>query len=70
MRLVPVSLGAAIGNSVAIESGASAGDWIVTAGVNLLKPDQRVTILADSISDAPASTAPTRGAETEPAPKS
>ena len=58
VRLVPVTVGAATGNSVAIESGANAGDWIVTAGVNLLKPDQRVAILADSISDMPASTGP------------
>ena len=67
VRAVDVTLGAPVGNSVTIEDGARAGDWIVTAGVNLLKADQRVSILADAVSGTPSGTIPVAGA---PVPKS
>ncbi|MDA0224847.1 MAG: efflux RND transporter periplasmic adaptor subunit [Proteobacteria bacterium] len=45
VRLVPVVTGAAAGNRVAITQGLAAGDRIVTAGVGLLRPGQRVRLL-------------------------
>jgi RND family efflux transporter MFP subunit len=47
VRLVPVQVAGASGNSVLLAGGVSAGQTVVTAGVNLLKPGQKVTILDD-----------------------
>lgn len=45
VRLVPVKLGGADGNELWLTGGVQAGQTVVTAGVNLLKPGQKVTIL-------------------------
>jgi multidrug efflux system membrane fusion protein len=50
VRLVPVQVAGAVGNEIVLAGGVSPGHTIVTAGVNLLKPGQKVKILgADSI---------------------
>lgn len=45
VRLVPVQVGSTIDEDVLIASGLTAGQTVVTAGVNLLKPGQKVSIL-------------------------
>ncbi len=45
VKIVPVQLGGQSGNDVLIASGLAAGQTVVTAGVNLLKPGQKVKIL-------------------------
>jgi multidrug efflux system membrane fusion protein len=50
VKLVPVVLGGSSGQDVLLASGVSTGQTIVTAGVNLLKPGQKVTILGAEIS--------------------
>ena len=45
VRLSPVQLAAPSGNDMLVASGISAGQTVVTAGVNLLKPGQKVTVL-------------------------
>ncbi|MET0961668.1 MAG: efflux RND transporter periplasmic adaptor subunit [Noviherbaspirillum sp.] len=45
VRLAPVQLAAPAGNDMLVASGISAGQTVVTAGVNLLKPGQKVTVL-------------------------
>jgi RND family efflux transporter MFP subunit len=50
VRLVPVQLGAAIGNEVLLSGGVQAGQTVVTAGVNLLKNGQKVKILTADVS--------------------
>ncbi|CAN5822135.1 multidrug efflux RND transporter periplasmic adaptor subunit MexJ [soil metagenome] len=45
VKLVPVQVGGSSGQDVLLSSGVSAGQSVVTAGVNLLKPGQKVTIL-------------------------
>lgn len=45
VRLVPVQLAAPSGNDMLVASGISPGQTVVTAGVNLLKPGQKVTVL-------------------------
>ncbi len=45
VRRVPVQLGGASGNELVIASGLSAGQSVVTAGVNLLGDGQKVTVL-------------------------
>lgn len=52
VRLAPVQLGAPSGNDVLLTKGVTAGQTIVTAGVNLLKPGQKVTILGAEASTA------------------
>jgi len=47
VRLTPVQLAAPAGNEVLVASGLSAGQTVVTAGVNLLKPGQKVKLLGD-----------------------
>ncbi len=59
VRLVPVSVGAAVGNEIVLNSGVKAGQTVVTAGVHLLKPGQQVKILGQ---DAPAASASTPAA--------
>ena len=46
VKLVPVQIGGTAGNEVILTGGAKAGQTVVTAGVNLLKPGQKVKILA------------------------
>ena len=45
VRLVPVQVGATVDEDVLIASGLTPGQSVVTAGVNLLKPGQKVTVL-------------------------
>jgi multidrug efflux system membrane fusion protein len=46
VRLVPVQIGGTAGNEVVLVGGVKPGQTVVTAGVNLLKPGQKVKILA------------------------
>ena len=52
VRLVPVQVGGTSGNEVVLSAGVKSGQTVVTAGVNLLKPGQKVKILPQD--DAPA----------------
>lgn len=45
VRLVPVTVNGVSGNDLVLGSGVKPGQTVVTAGVNLLKPGQKVTIL-------------------------
>ena len=45
VRLAPVQLAGASGNDMLIGSGLTPGQIVVTAGVHLLKPGQKVTLL-------------------------
>jgi len=45
VRLTPVQLAAPSGNDMLVASGINPGQTVVTAGVNLLKPGQKVTVL-------------------------
>lgn len=45
VRLVPVQIAGTTGNDILVASGVAPGQTIVTAGVNLLNPGQKVTIL-------------------------
>ena len=45
VRLTPVQLAAPSGNDMLVASGITPGQTVVTAGVNLLKPGQKVTVL-------------------------
>jgi len=45
VRLVPVTVTGVSGNDLVLGSGVKSGQTVVTAGVNLLKPGQKVTIL-------------------------
>ena len=49
VKLVPVAIGGAAGNEIVLSSGVKAGQTVVTAGVNLLKPGQKVKILGDDL---------------------
>lgn len=53
VKLVPVQIGGVSGNDLVLTSGVTSGQTIVTAGVHLLKPGQKVTIL-DEEPQAPA----------------
>ena len=55
VKLVPVQIGGTDGNDVVLVGGVKAGQTVVTAGVNLLKQGQKVTILAP---ERPATEAP------------
>jgi RND family efflux transporter MFP subunit len=49
VRLAPVQLGGVSGNDVLLAGGVKPGQSIVTAGVNLLKPGQKVKVLAADV---------------------
>jgi RND family efflux transporter MFP subunit len=49
VRLVPVQVAGVSGNDVLLGGGVKPGQSIVTAGVNLLKPGQKVKILAADV---------------------
>ncbi|OFA06794.1 efflux RND transporter periplasmic adaptor subunit [Duganella sp. HH101] len=53
VRLVPVTIAGAAGNDIVLGSGVKAGQTVVTAGVNLLKPGQKVKILGNDLPVAP-----------------
>jgi RND family efflux transporter MFP subunit len=46
VKLVPVQVGGSSGNEILVASGLAPGQTVVTAGVNQLKPGQKVKILA------------------------
>ncbi|MBC3877152.1 efflux RND transporter periplasmic adaptor subunit [Undibacterium sp. FT79W] len=59
VKLVPVKLAGASGEDVLIAGGISSGQQVVTAGVNLLKQGQKVSILgAESPAIKPPATKP------------
>lgn len=45
VRLVPVTVGGTAGNEIVLAGGIAPGQTVVTAGVNLLKPGQKVKIV-------------------------
>jgi RND family efflux transporter MFP subunit len=47
VKLVPVKVAGTAGNEVLLAGGVSPGQQVVTAGANLLKPGQKVTILGE-----------------------
>ncbi|MFP5406712.1 MAG: efflux RND transporter periplasmic adaptor subunit, partial [Gammaproteobacteria bacterium] len=49
VRLVPVQVAGVDGNDVLLAGGVKPGQTIVTAGVNLLTPGQKVTVLAADV---------------------
>ncbi|EGF31658.1 putative transport/efflux transmembrane protein [Oxalobacteraceae bacterium IMCC9480] len=49
VKLVPVQVSGPAGNDMLLAGGVAPGQTIVTAGVNLLKPGQKVTILNDDL---------------------
>jgi multidrug efflux system membrane fusion protein len=49
VRLVPVQVGGVDGNDVVLAGGVQAGQQVVTAGVNLLEPGQKVTVLRTDV---------------------
>jgi len=51
-KLVPVQVGAPVGNDILITSGIGNGQAVVTAGVNSLKQGQKVSILGAEIQSA------------------
>jgi lysophospholipid acyltransferase (LPLAT)-like uncharacterized protein len=57
VKLVAVTVVAADGNDLVLGSGVKAGQTVVTAGVHLLKPGQKVRILGDDVPKAPAAPA-------------
>ena len=54
VKLVPVQIGGVNGNDVLLTSGVVAGQTVVTAGVHVLNPGQRVSILPPEPKPAPA----------------
>ncbi len=57
VKLVPVQVAGAMGNEILIAGGISAGQSVVTAGINLLRPGQKVTILGQELAAVPAAPA-------------
>lgn len=53
VKLLPVVVAGPSGNDMLIAKGVTAGQLVVTAGVNLLKPGQKVKILPDAVVNAP-----------------
>ncbi|WP_233575554.1 efflux RND transporter periplasmic adaptor subunit [Noviherbaspirillum saxi] len=49
VKLVPVQVAGNIGNEILVAGGVAPGQTIVTAGVNLLQPGQKVKILGDDL---------------------
>lgn len=49
VKLVPVTVVGAAGNELVLGSGVKPGQTVVTAGVNLLKPGQKVKILGNEV---------------------
>ncbi|MFC3379313.1 efflux RND transporter periplasmic adaptor subunit [Rugamonas sp. CCM 8940] len=58
VKLVPVTIGGAAGNDLVLNSGVKEGQTVVTAGVNLLKPGQKVKILGEDLAVKPAAATP------------
>jgi RND family efflux transporter MFP subunit len=54
VKLVPIAMGTADGNDVVVTGGLKAGDLVVTTGVHVLSPDQKVTIFKEKEPLGPA----------------
>lgn len=54
VHTVPVILAGAAGNDVLVAQGLKGGETVVTAGVHLLKPGQKVRILGDALTGVDA----------------
>ena len=70
VRLVPVKLAGVAGNEVLVSGGLTPGQTVVTAGVNLLKPGQKVKLLdahAQGVAPAAQPPAPSASAPASPA---
>jgi RND family efflux transporter MFP subunit len=50
VKLAPVVPAGVAGNDIVLASGVKAGQTVVTAGVNVLKPGQKVKILGEELS--------------------
>jgi multidrug efflux system membrane fusion protein len=61
-KLVPVQTGASAGNDILLTAGVRNGQTIVTAGVNSLKPGQKVAILGEELT-TPKPAIATQGGE-------
>ena len=64
----PIKLASVAGNDVVIASGVTAGDTVVTAGVHLLKPGQKVKLLDAPGASSAGDTARDNKGATEPLP--
>ena len=58
VKLVPVQVASATGTDVLIAQGLSAGQSVVTAGVNQLRPGQKVSLLGQELSAISENTKP------------
>ncbi len=58
VKLVPVQVASATGTEVLIAQGLSAGQSVVTAGVNQLRPGQKVSLLGQELSAMSEDTKP------------
>ena len=58
VKLVPVQVASATGTDVLIAQGLSAGQSVVTAGVNQLRPGQKVSLLGQELSATSEDTKP------------
>ena len=58
VKLVPVQVASATGTDVLIAQGLSAGQSVVTAGVNQLRPGQKVSLLGQELSAISEDTKP------------
>lgn len=67
VRQTPVKLAGVAGNEVVVAGGLQPGQQVVTAGVNLLKPGQKVKLLGAELQGAEAPTAAKEGARPVPA---
>jgi multidrug efflux pump subunit AcrA (membrane-fusion protein) len=57
VKLTPVDIATADGNDVVVSSGLSAGMQVVSAGVHVLQPGQKVSLYQAARADAPAAPA-------------
>lgn len=62
VRLVPVEVAGSSGNDILVAGGVTPGQTVVTAGVNLLKPGQKVKILGDEAAGKDSPVASVNGA--------
>jgi RND family efflux transporter MFP subunit len=69
VKLVPVQVAGSVGNDILVAGGVVPGQTVVTAGVNLLQPGQKVKILGEEVAladlQAQARPAVTQGANAQ-----
>ncbi|MES2261610.1 MAG: efflux RND transporter periplasmic adaptor subunit [Pseudomonadota bacterium] len=63
VKLVPVTMSGPAGNDMVLSGGVKPGQTVVTAGVNLLKPGQKVTILGNDVATPAAAPQPAAPAQ-------